>query len=164
VSEIDRVYARGHEDGVRIGAAHAESRLGAAIEALTRVTHALASSREEFERNRQRDLAGLALAVARKILMREVTADPDVTGELVARALELLPLDRSIEVRLHPDDLAAIGVRLEVLAPPGLAPMIQWMPEASLDRGSFVVESPTRVIDGRSDAALRALYERLEHD
>ena len=131
------------------------------MQALTQVAEAFEASRAGFERDRERDLTGLALAVARRIVLREVTADPAIVRSLVTRALELLPLDRSFEVRLNPEDLGVLGTDLEGAVPPGIAPMIQWAGDPALERGSFVIESPLRVVDGRSDVALRALYDRL---
>jgi flagellar biosynthesis/type III secretory pathway protein FliH len=80
---------------------------------------------------------------------------------LVAHALDLLPADTSLEVRLHPDDLAALGDPLERVAPAGLSVSLRGVPDPALERGDFVIESPQRVIDGRTDTALRSLYERL---
>jgi hypothetical protein len=45
--------------------------------------------------------------------------------------------------------------------PPGRGLTIQWNADPTLGRGDFVVESPQRVVDGRLDVALQALYERM---
>ena len=68
-------------------------------------------------------------------------------------------------MRLNPDDLAALGAghRAARAERPG-ARRSQWVADPTLERGSFLVESPTRIVDGRIDAALRQLYERLDHD
>ena len=39
-----------------------------------------------------------------------------------------------------------------------------WVVDPSLEAGSFRLVSPERIIDGRVDVALRALYERLASD
>jgi hypothetical protein len=38
---------------------------------------------------------------------------------------------------------------------------VHWIADPSLDRGSFRLSSPERLVDGRADVALRSLYERL---
>jgi flagellar biosynthesis/type III secretory pathway protein FliH len=66
-----------------------------------------------------------------------------------------------LDVRLHPADLEALGSSLDHLTPQGRGLTLQWVPDPALERGSFVVESALRVVDGRTDVALRTLYERL---
>ena len=83
---------------------------------------------------------------------------------LVRRAIEQLPLDHTLEVRLHPDDLATLAPSLEAMAAPGRHVKLQWSSDASIERGGFVVETPHRIIDGRTDVALRTLYEKLDHE
>jgi flagellar assembly protein FliH len=163
-SELGEAYDLGFADGLRAGSESAEQRIRPALETVARITEALDSARIEFEHNREQDLVALALAVARKLVHREITADPGVVRDLVARALELMPADPAFEVRLHPADFAVIGRDLESIFPAGRPQVIQWIADASLQRGSFVIESPLRVVDGRTDTALRTLYDRFGHD
>ena len=84
--------------------------------------------------------------------------------DLVHRGLELLPLDASMEVRLHPADLAQLEGELTRSSAHGEGSTIQCVEDPSLERGSFLLESPFRLIDGRVDHALSSFYERLEHE
>jgi len=151
-------------DGLRDGEARARAALAPAIQALEGVHGALAAAAAEFARTREHDLWTLALAVARKLVQRELVADPAMVRDLVARALELLPLDTALEVRLHPADLELLGPERDRLTPSGRLLAIQWVADPALERGGFVIESPQRLVDGRADVALRALYERLTHE
>ena len=65
---------------------------------------------------------------------------------------------------MHPADLEALVPAIEQLALEGRVPAVQWVGDPALSRGSFMVDSPTRVVDGRLDTALRQLYERIDHD
>ena len=106
----------------------------------------------------------LALAVAKHLIQREVKAEPTIVRDLVEQALDLVPTDVALEVRLNPDDLAAIDDQLSRVGAGGRPLHAQWIADASLDRGSFLLETPLRVVDGRTDIALRSLYDRLSHD
>ena len=108
-------------------------------------------------------MRGLALVVANHLLQRQVASDPTVVRDLVARALELLPNATALEVRVHPEDLQALSPEVDRLATAGRAIPIQWSADRSLHRGGFLIESPLRLIDGRTDVALRTLFERLEN-
>jgi flagellar assembly protein FliH len=163
-TEWDQAYDRGLAAGLTQGAARAEQRIRPAMEALAQATLALGEAQEEFARERVRDLECLALAVARKLIQRELKTDPALVRDLVARAIELLPLDHALELHLNPADLAALTPHAEALMPRGRALTLQWVPDPTLEPGSFLVESPLRIVDGRTDVALRTLYERLDHD
>jgi flagellar biosynthesis/type III secretory pathway protein FliH len=102
--------------------------------------------------------------VARKLVQREVEADPTLMRTLVERALELVPLEPKLEVRLHPDDLSVLLSGSPVPAADNPSAAIKWTADPAIERGGFVVESPLRVVDGRTDFALRSLYERLEDE
>jgi flagellar biosynthesis/type III secretory pathway protein FliH len=104
------------------------------------------------------------VAIARKLVQREVEADPALVGGLVTRALALFAPASAVQVRLHPGDLEALRAELDRLAAAGREVTVQWVPDPSLARGDVVVESGLRIVDGRSDVALRALYEQLDGD
>ncbi len=163
-TEADEAYERGFADGLREGAARVQPRVRTALEALGRVGEYLHTAHTSFLRDRARDLHGLALAVAKKLVQREIAADPAVLRELIDRALELVPAEPQLEVRLHPDDLAALGEGLAGAPLEGAVPGVRWVPDPELERGGFLVESPLRLVDGRTDFALRSLYERLEYE
>jgi flagellar biosynthesis/type III secretory pathway protein FliH len=80
----------------------------------------------------------------------------------VKRALELAPLDAPLCVRLHPADLEPIHGRLEALLPAGHGADVEWIADAQIERGGFRIDAPARLIDGRTDVSLRALYDRLD--
>jgi flagellar biosynthesis/type III secretory pathway protein FliH len=157
-------YRRGVDEATRNERNAAEQRCATALLAVKRVAEHLDTVATEFARDRERDLHGLAVAIARQIVQHELMIDPLRVGELVRRALELLPLDTTIEVRLNPADLATLGEATERTVPPGRAVRLTWLADPGLEPGNFVIESPQRIVDGRSDVALRDLYERLEHE
>lgn len=163
-TEADEAYDRGFAEGLREGTARSEQRVRTALETLGRVGEYLHTAQSSFVRDRARDLHGLALAVARKLVQREVTADPALLRELVDRALELVPLEPRLEVRLHPDDLSVLLSGPAAADAESRSPAIQWLADPAIERGGFVVESPLRIVDGRTDFALRSLYERLEDE
>lgn len=161
---VAEAHERGRAQGLEEGAVRVRQELRPALLALGRVAEVLQAERANFAAVRERNLQAIALAVAGKLVQREVAADPGQVQELVRRALAMLPLDASLEVRLHPDDLAMVQRLQEGDGTGGQAPAIQWVSDPGLERGAFVLESPQRIVDGRFDVALRHLYDRLDHD
>lgn len=163
-SRLEDAYRRGHADGSHEGFARASQELAPVAAVLRGLCEELTAAREHFEADRSRNLYGLALAIARQLLQREVQTDPTVMRDLVAQALDQMPPEGTVDVRLNPVDLAALSSALEELHAAGRGLTLQWIAEPSLERGSFVLESPARIVDGRADVALRTLYEKLAHD
>jgi flagellar assembly protein FliH len=158
-SETDRAWHQGFAEGARQGRQEADAMLAPAAAALRRIVERLQTAEASFAHDRVRHLEALAVAIARQLLQRELTSDPGYVRERVDKALELVPRETSIQIRLHPLDLDALRVAI----PPdagGIAP--EWIPDGGLERGDFVIDTPNRVVDGRTDVALRALFERLD--
>jgi flagellar biosynthesis/type III secretory pathway protein FliH len=157
-------YEQGFTAGVEAGREAGDARVEPALRALDGLLQRLESTESEFARERERNLTALALVVARKLVQQEMEVHPEVLQSLVNRALEMVPAASASEVRMHPDDLEALVPGIEKLALEGRVPAVQWVGDPSLFRGSFMVDSPVRVIDGRVDSALRQLYERIHDD
>lgn len=160
--ESETAYRRGVEEGLRQAAVDAGQQSSTAVEALHKALELFNSSQEQLLRERERDLHALAVAVARKILQRDVQTDPTVVGGLVRQALELLPTDTTLEIHLNPADLQALPSMMADSVPPARGMTIEWSPDPTLERGSFVMETPLRLINGRADIALRKLYDRMD--
>jgi flagellar assembly protein FliH len=163
-TRLEQAYADGFGAGRREGEATAYEMLTPALGTLGGVVEALGEARERFMADRIHDLQALAIAVARQLFQREVQSDPAVVRDLVAQALDQLPPDCTVDVRLSPVDLAALAGRLEELHASGRGLTLQWIADPTLERGSFLLETPARIVDGRVDVALHALYERLDHE
>lgn len=158
---VDASFEAGYAAGLRDGSSQAVQQLRPAAQVLQGVARELESRRADLFNDRQRDLEALALAVARRMVQREVQVDPTVLRGWIADAIALLPHDLSVDVRLHPEELAAIAPMRDTLVSADSDVKLRWIADVSVGRAGFVVESPQRLVDGRLDVALRALYERL---
>ncbi|HLM53801.1 MAG TPA: FliH/SctL family protein [Pseudoxanthomonas sp.] len=95
-------------------------------------------------------LSELAVRIAGSLVGRAYRADPALLAELTAEAVEVVGGgSREVEVRLHPDDLAALTPVLS------LAPGTRLSGDASLARGDLRVHAENMRIDGGLDARLR---------
>lgn len=156
-----QAFQEGYTEGLREGILQGERKARAGLEALMAAAAALQAAEDAFRRHLDQNLLALALAVAEKLTRREVTADPSIVRDLVQQALTFMPAEESLEVRLHPADLHALGSHLELYEAGGTPLGVRWLPDPSLERGSFLLESPHRLVDGRVDTALRRLYEAM---
>ena len=153
-------YSRGYEDGVTIAQRDAESKLSAALAALTAAVEAVRLHDAKWTANAEENIAALATVVARHLVQREVVADTSIVRDLVQRALAQFPIDQLVSVRLHPDDVAACGVLL-VPDAAGRTRDVRWISDAHILRGGCLVEGRERIIDGRVDTSLERAYRAI---
>ncbi|MDX2192477.1 MAG: FliH/SctL family protein [Gemmatimonadales bacterium] len=156
-----QAYEQGFAEGVSAARAEADRRLEGALRALAGAVDSLLAVQAAVQEEVEEHLAALAVAVAQQVVQRELATDPSWLRDCVTRALAGQPAETAFEVRLHPDDLAALDGHLELFAPGGRHLDVRWVADPALERGGYVVETPHRVLDGRLDPALADLYQRL---
>ena len=100
----------GRQEGERA----AEAIVRPALDNIARLAEALQSAEGNFLLGLERNLHALAIAIAQKLVQRELTADPMLVQALVRKAIELMPADGPLDVRLHPADVAVLGQHLEL--------------------------------------------------
>ena len=89
----------------------------------------------------------LACETARQVVRRELRGDTAALQPVIAEALGMLVSDgRTVAVRLHPDDMQAMGAALtEAFS----SASIQWIADAEVGLGGCLVEQAGAVIDGQ---------------
>ncbi len=146
--------ARGHEEGFAQGQAEVR-RLVAQIEGiLDNFTRPLARLEDEVTAA----LGELSVRIAGSLVGRAYDADPVLLSDLVSEALDAVGgSTRDVEVRLHPDDIAALAPLLAMMTG------IRLVPDLALGRGDLRVHAEAVRIDGTLDARLRGALERVIH-
>jgi flagellar assembly protein FliH len=150
-------FAKGYEQGERAGLQAGGERATAMLRRLEQTLVELAALRHEMIRQTERQMVQLALAIAKRIVRREIALDRDLTQTMVRLALERLGDSTSVSVRLHPEDFAAIGAGAN-----------QWershvsvVADRDVSRGGCLVESDFGSIDGSIEAQFQELARAL---
>src|SRR5690606_12319273 len=141
-------HAEGHAEGFAQGQAEVR-RLIAQIEGiLDNFTRPLSRLEDEVVGA----LGDLSVRIAGNLVGRAYETDPTLLSALVQEALTTVgSSSRDVEVRLHPDDIAALTPLLSL--PEGQ----RMVPDLSLSRGDLRVHAEAVRIDGTLDARLRSV-------
>lgn len=157
--EIEARQQQAYEEGARNGEAKAASEAGARLDAisarLARTIDDLAATRSRILTEADGDIVQLSIAVARRILRRELTVDPDSLAGIVRAALERIPARETSRVRVHPEDAGCLEKHLHA---PGMASSVEVCRDASLERGSLVFET----VRGNLDASVSTQLAEIE--
>jgi flagellar assembly protein FliH len=150
-------YAQGERAGLEAGARRADAMLRRVAQTLDELTHL----RQRMVANTERQMVQLALAVARRIVGRELTQDPDLVAAMAHVALRRLGEATPATIKLNPEDHAVVVAQR---ATPWAGTQVRVVPEPALARGGCVVESDLGTVDASPDAQLAELSRELLAD
>ena len=145
-------FERGHADGHAQGQAEVR-RLVAQIEG---ILDNFSRPLVRLENEVVAALGELAVRIAGTLVGRAYEADPTLLGQLVHEAVDAVGgASREVEVRLHPDDIAALAPLLQ------LSPQQRLVPDLSLSRGDLRVHAEAVRVDGTLEARLRGALDAV---
>lgn len=151
----------GYGEGLAAGRAQASAELQPVVERLARAVQEVAGLRPRLMREAEAELVQLSLGIARRILRRELSVDPDALRGLVKGALEKLPSQEICRIRIHPE--LEPGIR-KALAGEGRGGL-EVIADGTLERGAILVETARGKLDGSLETQLaeigRGLADRL---
>jgi flagellar assembly protein FliH len=157
-------FAKGFAQGEMAGAEAANQRGEMMLHRLMQTIEELTQVRAQMIHQTERQMVQLALAVARRVVQREVSLDPDLLIAMARVALERLGETAQVKIRLHPDDYEAAGAaRVAQLS--GSNVMI--LADAHLSRGGCRIESDMGIMDVGAEAQLQEIARALlgeEHE
>lgn len=161
--EIERqAFERGYHSG-EAAARENIQRLGAEISARFGDTLARLSDLEErICKQAEHNVVELSIRIARKIVDREVTIQPEIIVELVRQCVMRVSGSPFIRVRVNPGDYARVYEQKTSL-PINLERMKSFSVEAdpAIDQGGCIVETSSGSIDARIGKQFSELYKAM---
>jgi flagellar assembly protein FliH len=149
--EIEARAKAAYQQGLAAGIQQASERIEPAVAALNRVVNDLADLRKRFRSDVEEDTVKLAIAIARRVLHRELSTDPEAILGLVMAAFQRLNARETQRLRLSPSDAAILGEhRARFSFPQGL----EVVADSSLPPSSAVFETSRGELDASVDTQL----------
>ncbi len=161
-SNDPRSYQEGFQDGQAAERAHRQAEIERMMAMIDAVHGELVEAKARFVAESHSTLHTLAVAIARQVIQREVECDEEIVAELVRRALHEVDAEQAVEVRINPADLD-VCLREIGNSSDGETRRVEWKSDPSIDRGSCIVASTDRIVDGRIDATHTEILHRLNH-
>jgi len=144
-------YQRGLEDGQASARREAAESIEAMNLKLARTIEELAGLRQRFRHEAEEDVVALALAIARRILHRELTMAPEALLGLVKAALEKMELRELHRVRVARADAPMLTQYFEKM---GLPKPIEVIADPGLPRGAAILDSTRGALDASVETQL----------
>jgi flagellar assembly protein FliH len=164
-AQIEHRVREAREMGRREGEIAGRQAAGAEVQpvllALGAAIREIAELKPRLRKEAEGDLVRLALAIARRVVNRELSVDPEAITGLIAMGLEKLRLNEVTRVRVHPQHQAALK---EYLGRTG-AMHVEVNVNAAQERGTAVIETIRGNLDVSAETQLaeieRGLTDRL---
>jgi flagellar assembly protein FliH len=151
-ADLDARLEEARQRGIAAGreAMARESRAAAEADraAMTRAIESLGSYKSRLRHESERDLVELALAIARRILRRELSVDPHAVAGLARAALDRLDLRDVQRVRLHPSHAQPVAKLI------GGGGAVDVVGDPSLELGSALFETARGTFDAGVETQL----------
>lgn len=151
-----------YNQGVAAGEAAAlqrmQQKLDPVLNGLNAMIAELASSRKRVRAEAEDDAVKLAIAIARRVLYRELATDPEAILGLVKAAFSKLNARETHRLRVSPSDAAAIQEHRAKLQ---LPPALEVASDGSLTPGSAIFETTRGELDASVDTQLSEIDRGL---
>jgi len=159
LSAIERdAFIKGYSQGERAGAEAGATRADAMLRRLTATLEELATLRNDVLHRAERQVVQLALAIAHRILQRDVDADRGLLLAMARVALDRLGEPARATIRLHPDDYAIVMTAREQSRE---TDQVQVVADTGVGRGGCLVQSDMGLMDAGFDSQIREMARTL---
>lgn len=153
-ARIQQTRDAAFQEGARKGREEASAELKPVLERLSRAAADLSNLRDHVRRQAEADLVKLALAIAKRVMHRELAIDPDALQGIVRTALDRLQNREVDRLRVHPSQVGSVRSCLEAA---GRAPALEVAADASLNCGDAIFETSLGALDASVDSQLREI-------
>ena len=172
-TEAERIRNEARQNGLQAGQGEvdqlatnranqlAKDQIAQAMASVEKLSSELENATQLWLRQWQHETIPLAIAIAEKIISRQMDADPEILMKWISDAIHTVQGARQLQIRMNPIDIEvlqpALGKLLEDL---GRSTQIQLIPDDQISRHGLLVESP----DGKIDMQMKTQLERLREE
>ena len=155
---VDAALRQGRTEGEAAGLVRARQQIEPVIARLNAAIGELAQQRSKVLAEAEEDAVKLAIAIAQRVLYRELSTDPEAILGLVKAAFQKLNARETHRLRISPPDLAVVeehSARLQ------LPPKVEISADPSLSPGSAVFETSRGELDASIDTQIAEIGRGL---
>ncbi|MBL6707434.1 MAG: hypothetical protein ISQ06_15090 [Planctomycetaceae bacterium] len=173
-----KAQADGHSEGYRNGLKQAETeiaqrsqqladelveqRLSTVLPAVSQLLDEIVTARSQCQAEWERELVDLSTGIAEKLIRRTFEATPEAMVGLVQEAVQLAVGKTSLELRLNPRDLEALGDRVRVAVRESARGIeVKLLGDDKVSPGGCIVMTEHGEIDAQIETLLTRISDEL---
>jgi flagellar assembly protein FliH len=153
-AELATARQKGFEDGMRRGREEGSAQLQQTLDRLGETLRELALLKRKIRNEAEQELVQLSLAIARRILYRELATDSESIHGIVHAALQKLQNREIVRVRVYPAAVGTVRAAFERL--PNAA-AVEIVADAGLATGAILFETALGDLDASIETQLQEI-------
>jgi flagellar assembly protein FliH len=163
--EIEKeAYERGYEQGEKDGIEYGRKGMQITKERMEQLLSGLTALPEKVFKDYREWFLTTSLAVARRLVLRELTTQPEAMAQLVDSLLAEAEASQSVIITVNPSDLDMMRKHTDFQAiEEGSGRAVVIKPDPQLERGGCRLESDIQLLDASMDARFALLEEAFLH-
>ena len=152
--------AQGVNDGENTGFERATNKIEPLISSIKEALIQLNAIREETYQQIEKEVVDLALAIAQKVICREISTDPETVVCVAKEALSKVDDPGKIKIKMNPSDLQFINeTKFQLSNLIADVDHVTFEAEESIQSGGCIIETELGEIDARIEKQLQAVEE-----
>lgn len=152
-SEVAQARQGALQEGMRQGREQAAAEVKASSDRLAQTLAELANLKRKIRGEAELELLKLSLAIARRVLNRELQADPDAIQGIVHAALQKIQRREIFRVRIYPAGADAVRAALNQIG----SGAIEIVPDPALKIGDLLIDTAVGELDASVDTQLQEI-------
>ncbi|SHG58366.1 flagellar assembly protein FliH [Thermosyntropha lipolytica DSM 11003] len=163
----EKAKKEGYEEGWQKARAEMERELKEAKEQSKQMIEEARRLKLAIINSAEKDIVRLAMAIARKIVVAELKANPESIREVVREAISFLDQPENVMLRVNPEDFKILNLlreRGDFNDIESEMPNLEIRVDNRLSPGGVVVESDRGTVDARLETRWASLEDALEHE
>ena len=153
-AEVRQARDRGYQEGLAAGKEIGAADVHPTIERLLQTCSEVVGLRARIRKETEADLVTLTLAIARRVLRRELSVDPEAIQGVVNAALSKMQAKEITLVRTNPEHVATVRSYFDAA---GIGAGVEIASDATLPVGGIVLETKRGNVDASVDTQLQEI-------
>ncbi len=155
-------FKKGYEDGYGKGKNAASEEAAGAVSMMSQVIDQLKMYHTEILAESQNDIVKMALAVAEKVLHKEIMTDPTTVLAVVKNALSKVSFKKQFVIHVNPLDIEVLkGSSDEIRAVVQNHESIKFKASPQVEPGGCIVQTESGVVDAQIDRQFGEVQEAV---
>ncbi len=155
--------SQGYDAGLTEGLQTAEEQCKEYLLQIAEMAKNAAVDRDRMVRMAQRELSALALAIATRVIHREVATDPSVVLSMVESALQRIPVENQVRILVNPEDTELLQSKWSsLLGSLSLGCEVELLPDERVGKGGCLIETRGGMVDSRIETQMARIIESFE--
>lgn len=141
----------------------AEAELAETLTTARKLALAAIEAKTQLLKNSQTEIEHLALAIARKIIGKELTVNPKAISDIVVQAIEAADIHGACCIKVHPEDYEILSPMWDAI-PSFQSPDNTWqlIADKRVDRGGCLIEVNGGIINAQIESQLAEVANAFE--